>query len=328
MRKIKNLWFISIVCMFCFQLAQAQENNDRLYSFLQIPVSPRSSIQLSHAVSLANPDLFATISNPAYYDSTFHNAIQLAYYSHFADANYSALGYSYQIKPQLYLTGIIRYMNYGSFDRLDEFGNNEGSFNSYDVAFTSSLSKEWITNFYSAASFTIIRSAIDTYSSHGLTFSLGSYYKIPAYLLSIGFVVRDFGFQLDSFNQQKESVPFDISLGLTKRLKYVPFRFTITAHSLQKWPLQTIYEDSKPAFLTDLSRHLALGGEFLFSEHFNLRFGLNKQRIDDIRTDSRIDLSGTGFGAGIKIKRFSIDLSRTSFSSVGAHYQISIFTQI
>jgi hypothetical protein len=305
----------------------AQTGGTKVFSFLELPVSARSSTNGTHAVSLANPDLFALIGNPAYADFSFHNHVQVSYMSHFDDANYTALAYSHSYDSTIQLSGTLRYLSYGDFDRFDEFGNQSGSFSSYDLGLSFSASKAILTNLNIAAGITFIQSAIENYTSHGLTFTAGAYYKIPSQLISIGLAVRDIGFQLDNYNSRREQIPYDVSLGLTKRLKYVPFRFTITSHSLQVWPLRTIYDNKNPNFWTDFSRHFAYGGEFLFSESFTIRFGLNKYRSDAITTENRIDLSGTAFGAGFKVSKFFIDITRTSFSSIGAHYQLSILTQ-
>ena len=325
MTKINILTLLFVNLLLVNQVT-AQTGGTKVFSFLELPVSPRSATNGLHAVSLANPDLFSLIGNPAYADYSFHNQVQLSYMSHFADANYSALAYSFAYDSTLQLSSSLRYLTYGDFSKYGEFGNETGSFSSYDMGFSFSASKAVLTNLNFAAGFTLIRSAIENYSSHGITFTAGAYYKIPSQSITVGLAIRDVGFQLNNFNSQSEDIPFDISLGITKRLKYVPFRFTITSHSLQDWPLKTIYENETPSFWTDLSRHFAFGGEFLFSESFNIRFGINKYRSDAITTENRIDLSGTSFGAGFKISRFNIDISRTSFSSIGTQYQLSILT--
>ncbi|NCQ10646.1 MAG: type IX secretion system protein PorQ [Bacteroidetes bacterium] len=321
-----NILTLLFVNLLLVNLVNAQSGGTKVFSFLELPVSPRSATNGLHAVSLANPDLFSLIGNPAYANKSFHNQVQFSYMSHFADANYSALAYSYAYDSTLQLSSSLRYLTYGDFSKYDEFGNETGSFSSYDMGLSFSASKVILTNLNIAASFTLIRSAIENYTSNGLSITAGAYYLIPSQLITIGLALRDLGFQFNNFNLYKENIPFDISLGITKRLKYVPFRFTITSHSLQDWPLKTIYDSKKTSFWTDLSRHFAFGGEFLFSENFTIRFGMNKYRSDAIKTENRIDLSGTAFGAGFKISRFNIDISRTSFSSIGAQYQLSILT--
>ena len=321
---ILTLLFINLLLV---KSVSGQNTSNQVFTFLELPVSAKASAFNTHVVSQANPDLLSSIANPAYLDSSFSKNIQVAYYSHFADSYISSIAYSYHIASIGQLTTSIRYFNYGNFNRYDENGFEIGSFSSYDVALTTSVSKTISKNLNIGGSITLVRSAIEQFSSNGITFSFGSYYQIPEHLLSIGFSVRDIGVQLSSYNNINEPIPMDISLGLSKKLQYVPFRFTVTLHSLQNWDLQTIYDNTKPDFSTNLLRHIALGGEFLFTDSFHLRFGYNKFRADAIATDQRLDFSGTSFGAGIKISTYLIDVTRSSYSSIGSHYQLSISTR-
>lgn len=322
-----NILILLIINLFISTEGFAQSNSNRVYAFLELPISPRSAALSVHLVSQTNPDIFSSLANPAYLDSSFHNSAQVAYYAHFSDVSISSIGYSYNLKNIGEITTLIRYMSYGDFKKIDENGFETGIFNSYDLAFTTSLARNLASNLQIGASFTLIRSVIDHYNSHGILFSVGTYYAIPSELITMGFAIRDFGSQIDSYNSQSEKAPFDISFGITKKFKYVPFRFTLTAHSLQDWPLKTIYDSKTPTFTTSLYRHLAFGGEFLFTDSFHLRFGLNKYKADAISTSQRLDFSGTSFGTGFKISRFLIDFSRTSYSSIGSHFQLSISTK-
>ncbi|TNE72685.1 type IX secretion system protein PorQ [bacterium] len=325
MPKITKLLVLSISLLFPLQLF-AQENNS-VFQFLQLQTSPRLSAIGGKSVSFQQGDLFSTLSNPAYYDSSFHNQAQFVYFNHLADAGMSSLAYGYAIENIGLLTTHLRYMNYGEFSGYDELGNVVSEFNVYDLALSVSLSREIIKNLFAGSSVNFIRSSIQHFQSHGATLTMGLYYFIPTEDLSLGFTIQDIGTQFDSYNGTRENIKYQINLGLTKRLKYVPFRFTITAHNLQKWPLETIYDTKRPDIGTDLLRHLSFGGEFLFSQSFIFRFGLNKFAADEISTNSRLDFSGSSFGLGLRISRFMIDFSRVSYSSLGNQLLLSISTR-
>ncbi len=326
MLKINNLALFSVILLLT-QSAYAFQQSDATFSFLSLPSSPRIAALGGQSVSFQQGDLLSTLHNPAYVDSTFHQSVQFVYFNHFSDAAMSTVAYSYQIQSLGLLTTHLRYLDYGSMQGYDESGFETSSFSVYDVALSATLARQIASNFSVGLGSTLIRSSIQEFQSHAITFSGGLYYYIPRESLSVGLLIQNVGVQIDAFNGTREDIPFSIALGLTKRLKYVPFRFTLTAHHLNQWPLKSIYDQKEPDFSTSLLRHFSFGGEFLFSKSFVFRFGLNKYQADALSTASRLDFSGTSFGLGLHISRFQIDFSRTSFSSVGNYLLLSIATR-
>jgi hypothetical protein len=326
MLKINNLALLSVILLLT-QSAFAFQQSDATFNFLSLPTSPRIAALGGQSVSFQQGDLLSTLHNPAYTDSTFNNTVQFVYFNHFSDVGMSTFAYAHQIKSVGLLTTHLRYLNYGNMQGYDESGFETSSFNVYDVALSATLARQIAPHFSVGLGTTLIRSSIQEFQSHAITFSGGLYYLIPNESLSLGLLIQNIGFQLDSFNGTREQVPYSIALGLTKRLKYVPFRFTVTAHHLNQWPLKSIYDQKDPDFTTSFLRHLSFGGEFLFSKSFIFRFGLNKYQADALSTASRLDFSGSSFGLGINISRFQIDFSRTSFSSVGNHLLLSLATR-
>ncbi|HSI90363.1 MAG TPA: hypothetical protein VK927_04560, partial [Adhaeribacter sp.] len=68
-------------------------------------------------------------------------------------------------------------------------------------------------------------------------------------------------------------------------------------------------------------RHFVVGGEFMFSPNFNVRFGYNHLRRRELRTENKAGGAGLSVGAMIRIKGFELDYSRAYYHvSGGANY--------
>ena len=67
---------------------------------------------------------------------------------------------------------------------------------------------------------------------------LGATYITPDGLLTVGAVFRNMGTQIKAYSgNNREPFPFEILLGVTKKLQYAPFRISITAQNLQRYQM-------------------------------------------------------------------------------------------
>ena len=91
-----------------------------------------------------------------------------------------------------------------------------------------------------------IYSAFDSYSASGVAIDAGGVYMHPNKLFTLAAMLRNIGYQIDSFNEEREDLPFQAQLGMTYKFKYAPFRLGLILENLQRWDLT--YEDpNEPA---------------------------------------------------------------------------------
>ena len=134
--------------------------------------------------------------------------------------------------------------------------------------------------------------------------------------------VNNLGVVLNSLGSVSDELPLDFRLSLTKKLQHLPLLLSLTGYNLHDYT--TITEDATP--LEQVMEHIALGGEFQFSEGFNLRFGYNHRRHESLKTKSRLDFAGFGFGVGLKISSIRFDYAYNSWSEVGGMSQFTVRT--
>ena len=263
-----------------FQLS-AQIGGIGTFDFLNLIQSARSVSLGGHPIALSDDDVSQVFVNPALLNDEMSHHLGLNQNFHFADISFGSMGYSVPIKGVQMFLG-ANYVNYGSFIRADEFGNQLGEFDGSETAIHLGISKQLDERLRLGMIAKYAFSNLDNYSASGIGADLGLYYSNSTSTSSLAIVLRNLGGQLSSFADVREGYPTELQIGFLKRLEHLPFRYMITAHSLQNWDLrsssdinnQVIFigtdNPQRPGaiskFVDNLFRHLSFGGEILIGK--------------------------------------------------------------
>lgn len=324
---MKKTVFTLISLFILTSIMFAQHGPQSTYRFLNIPVSAKAASLGGSPVSLLYSDPSQMHVNPAFLSPSSSSELAVSYVSFLSEVDMAFASTAYQLE-EIGTLGIgLRYFNYGQFDRIDAAGNNDGQFNASDMALKMALSRKYLDFLRYGLGVDIIYSSYETFKSTGVAFSGGLLLDFAEQDMSIGFSFVNAGKQLSTYNGVEESLPFDLRLGVSRKLLYLPLRVTATAHSLHRWEMTTPNDIEPPNIFTNFFRHLAIGGEFLFSDNFHFRLGYNQYLHDELKTDQRIDFAGFGLGVAIKVKSISIDFSRNSYSEMGQMFQFGLSTK-
>ncbi|MCK9480882.1 MAG: type IX secretion system protein PorQ [Bacteroidia bacterium] len=309
----------------------AQLAGNAVFPFLKLDPSAKSASMGGTIISVPNSDLSTTLTNPATLNSSHDNNLALNYNNYFKDINYGHVSYAKRLNNQdntWTFASQILYLNYGKFDGYDKTGESTGTFRANDMMFGVSAAKPLNEKFSVGGSFKFIYSTLETYTGTGVALDIGSYYHDTAIGLSMGLVARNFGYQLLSYRgTEREMLPFDIALGTTLKPRHAPFRVTILLHNLQKPDLTYDYTDpfnrridennqiinTKYSLGEKIIRHINIGGEILLSENFNIRFGYNHQRRQELGTVVKKGVAGFSWGLALKIKKIRIEYGSAGF---------------
>jgi hypothetical protein len=240
----------------------------------------------------------------------------------------------------------IQFIQYGTFQEADEYGNLLGTFKANEIAITVGAAKQLGDRISTGVNLRFVQSRLESYNSSGIMLDLGGAYFVPEEGFVLALAVRNVGVQLSTFAEQTEDLPINVQLGFSKRLAHLPFRFSMTAHSLNKWnllydspltgPETTVIGEEpkeKSQFSQELDnavRHLIFGGEFLLGkqENLHLRLGYNHQRRKELSVSSLRSFAGFSLGLGIRIKQFSIDYGFATYHIAGSTNHIGITTNL
>lgn len=321
----------------------------RVFEFLNLSPSARITALGGQLLAVRDSDLASAYWNPALLNQEMDKQLSFNYNFYAADIGSGYAAYAQHIdKLDMTFHGGIQFIDYGSFDQIDEFEQNLGSFKAAEYAINVGASRQLYENLAVGANLKFITSQLESYNSSGLAFDLGAYYRDTSSNFSAALVVRNAGLTLSSFREDnREYLPFEINFGIAQKLKYLPFRLTINYRNLDQWNilfddpnivdegplLGDVESTERGRFAVNLDnffRHLSFGGEFLFGkkENFRVRVGYNHQRRAELRVAEFRSLAGFSFGVGMKVSKFRIEYGRAIYHLAGGVHHLSISTSI
>jgi len=321
---------------------QAQIGGNSTYKFLNLPNSPRVAALGGNFVAISDNDLAVGLNNPSMISKEMHNGLSLNFVDYFADINYGFASYSRTYEKYGSFAATMQYLNYGRFTYTDETGvldENAGEFTGNEMAFVLGWGRRLDSLFSIGANLKAISSNLESYNSFGMAVDVaGSYHARSGFTASL--VARNIGRQLSTYTPgNHEPLPFEIQFGISKKLKHLPFRYSILLTNLQKWDLT--YTDpaeettdpftgeektkSKAGEFADKAfRHVVIGGEFVPSRNFSFRLGYNYQRRQEMKVESKKGTVGFSWGFGFRVSKFNFSYARSAYHLSGSPNMLSI----
>ena len=336
--------FLFIIISFSNNLSYSQIGGDNTYEFLNMPNSARIAALGGNFLAIKDNDITLALANPSIITSDMHNQLALSFVDYFSDINYGFVSYSRTFPEIGSFVGTMQFIDYGKFTLADETGQKYGNFKASEYALNVGWGRELDSAFSIGANFKMIYSALESYTSFGIAVDVAGSYHIAKKQFTVSFIARNIGLQLKSYRTgNSEPLPFELQLGLSKRLKHLPFRYSILLTHLEKWDL-TYENTNNPSGGTDpitgepnkkggfekfgdkLMRHIVIGGEFLITKNFSVRIGYNYQRRQELKVDSKLSTVGFSWGLGLRISKFHFSYSRSAYHLVGSPNYITITT--
>jgi len=315
--------------------AYSQIGGENTYDFLNLTNSARMAALGGNQVALNDSlDLNVSYNNPSLLDPDMRNILTVNYVSYFAGINYGYAAYSFSTPlPGNFAVG-MHYINYGSF--IEALANGEKTGATFSAA-EYALNLIW-SNSYGRFTYGVnlkpIFSSLENYQSIGIAADLGVSLFSKNKLSVTSLVARNIGTQITTYydGAAKESIPFDLQLGISKKLQHAPIRMAATLQHLQKWDLAKPVADNTSTtvvlkednFSQKFMRHLVLGVELLPSPNFTIRAGYNYQVRQEMRLAEKMSTVGFSWGFGFRISRFAINYGSARYHLAGASNLISV----
>ena len=346
--KMKNnqLLLIAITLLFAYS-AEAQIGGKHFYEFLNIPNSSRITALGGYANAIKDDDVSLALTNPAALNESMAGAISFSHNFYLSDIQNGYVGYGHQLNNTTYtLHAGIQYITYGAFDETNDIGDVVGEFKAGEQAFVIGGGKQLNENYSVGVNLKYISSRFESYTSSAIAGDVAAMYYNPESRMAITINLTNVGWILSDYSDNSDgSMPTQMQIGFSKKLRHLPFRYSIIAHHLEEWNIayddpnvqdQTILfgeeesSDSGPGFFDQLSRHLVFNGEFLFGkeENFRLRMGYNNLRRADLNLVNQFTLAGFSFGVGFKVNRFRLDYGFGGYHYASGAHHLSISTNV
>ena len=320
MKKIIQLIFLVSLSSF------SQVGGESIYNFLNLTGSAKQAALGGKTLTLLD-DVNQPLWNPSVINQNLDNQLSLNYMNYLADLNLTSASFAHMLNRNFgTIHAGITYLDYGKFIGADEEGNETGSFKAYDLVFSIGYSYNiFKTDFFVGANLKLINSVIENYSSFGLASDLAILYynEYEPYLFTL--VVRNIGYQVTTFDETRESLPLEITLGASYELENVPITWHMTLSNLQEWdvsesnPSNAITDidgnvtNEKISFFDNAIRHINIGAEIFPKGAFNIRLGYNFRRAKELQLIDKRTFSGFTAGFGLKIKKFKFNYAFSKY---------------
>lgn len=344
-RNMKKIWIHSSFLLFLLHsgIAGAQVTGGRhAMSFLRMANAPHVSALGGIQIASPQPDISFAIQNPALMRPSLHNELGLSYNSFYAGIQLMNLNYGYSvenIKTDFFLG--VQYLNYGDFLETDAVGNSYGNFKARDYAITIGASREYKERWRYGMALKWAHSSLYDKTASALLTDVGVSYVDTANHIVIGLVAKNIGFMTKKYNPSNsaEPLPFDLQLGISKRLKHVPLRLMATVHHLYEWDIRYANPadreengffgtadstDSKSYFADKLFRHFIFAAEFTFAKRLSVIVGYNHLRRGEMKLKDKPAMAGFSLGASLYLNKFQVHFARSYYHVSGPYNEIGL----
>lgn len=315
------------------------------YAFEYLRVSNSPEVSSLGGISVGNPaeDISLAMQNPALMRPGLHNELQLNYNDYYSGIKVANLAYGYHMaKINTSCFFGLQHFNYGIIDNRDAVGNLNGTFHPVDYAITLGASRRYMEHWRYGAAIKYAHSSLYEASGAAAMVDVGVNYYDTASLFDIGIVAKNMGVMVKKFNTEKpsEPIPFDLQLGISKKLKHLPLRMFATLHHLYQWDVRyanpedlkgtnalgknDTVSDNGSHFGDKLFRHVIIGAELTFGKHVVVNISYNDLQRRELVVTAKPGLAGFALGLGLNLKKFQVHYARTYYHITGPYNELGL----
>ncbi|MFT3935546.1 MAG: type IX secretion system protein PorQ [Chitinophagaceae bacterium] len=307
------------------------------YNFLLLPNTAQLSALGGINVSNISTDAGMAFNNPSLLREDMRNQLHLSFNNMYASVkNYhSAYAFRYDKWKTNFLAG-VHFIDYGNITQTDASGNIYGNFRPTDYAAQISASREYEEKWYYGLAVKFISSNYGIYKSNAIAIDVGVSWYDSSRLLQVSLLAKNMGTQLKKYrNSTADDLPFDIQLGITKRLANAPVQFSLTAHHLHQFNIQ--YNDTAFNNSNDLSsysgsfsldkvfRHLVGAAQVFVSNRLEITLAYNYLLHKELSiANTSNGFTGLSFGAGILFTKMQLRYARNHYQNNTGYNQLAL----
>lgn len=298
----------------------SQVGGESIFNFLNLNGTARQASLGGNVLTLMD-DINQPIWNPSVINSNLNKQLSVSYMNYLADVNMGTASYAHKLNDKIGIFHTsISYLNYGSFVGADENGVETGDFRAYDLSLTLGYSiKIPNSNLYIGSNLKVINSVIENYSSFGLGGDVGFLYQNKHDPFVFTLVVRNIGYQITVYDEEREQLPTQVEMGASYKLQNVPITWHLTINDIQRWklgysnPSNSITDidgnitEENIGFIDNAMRHFSIGAELFSESAFNIRLGYNFRRSKELMLIDKRTFGGLTAGFGIKMNKFKFE---------------------
>ena len=313
-----------------------------VFNFLNLPNTPQLTALGGVNVSQPSNDVGLAFNNPALLRPAMHTQMNAVFNNFYAGikAYHLSLGYHHPGLNTSFSWG-LNYLNYGNIPQTDPSGNILGRFRPADWVMQVSASRHYLEKWNYGATLKFINSSYGQYHSNGIAMDVGLSYTDSGKQFSVSVLAKNMGFQLKKYDgTDPDDLPFDLQLGLTKRLENAPFSFSFTAHHLHLFNIRyqdTVFNNtigfengsSGAAFPDKLFRHFVFATTIHAGDKIEGIIAYNHLRRKELNIGAAGNgLNGFSLGLGVLLEKLQLRYARAYFQNNTAYNQVGLNMQL
>ena len=293
----KNV-ILAFFVLFSYEI-RAQES-ETVYNFLRLPVSAHAAALGGENITIDDDDPTMVFHNPALVSNVTDRSLNLNYMTYMEGVKVASASFVKALRQRATWAVEAQYVDYGSMKQTTAENEVIGKVSAKDIAVGGTFTYALSNKIAGGVTAKFVSSSLAGFNSIGMAVDLGLNCLNPELGLSVSAVARNLGGQLKAYEDDFEKLPFDLQLGVSKRLGESPLRFSVTMTRLHDW-------DDK------FVNHLVFGAEAFLADNIWIGGGLNPRRSDEMKiSDGETESShgaGLSFGGGLQLERFKLQLA-------------------
>lgn len=333
------------LALFPLTVAFGQTGGTNSFPFLELTYNARSAGLGGNFISVYDNDVTLGIANPSLLNSKMNKDISFSTALNPGGINHGMLGYGYDIqKIEATMSGYIKYISYGSFERTNVNGVPEGTFTPFEMIAGAGIGKEINKRMRLGANVNILYSQLEKYSALGASVDFAATYLLEEKDFLVTIMARNIGYEFKGYTKGVHSpLPVQVQLAASYKVKHAPFRLSILAHHLQKWDITYNDPNLKPTvdaftgdtipvkragFFEKFGRHFSYQLEVLVGKNFDFRVGFDYHRRKEMALEARPGIAGFSFGLGMHFTKFRLDYGFIAYSAAGYGNMLTLSTNL
>jgi hypothetical protein len=318
---MRKTLLLSIAVVLLFTARSQTLGGSTVFNFLRLPNTPQLTALGGINISQQSNDIGLVFHNPALLREGMHQHLHAAFNSFYGGISAYNLVYGlHHAKLNTNFAIGVHYLNYGSVPQTDAGGLVLGNFRPRDYVVQWMASRRYLEKWHYGATLKIISSNYGQFRSNGIAVDVGVNYVDSANQLQVGLAAKNMGVQLKHYGGSlPEDLPFDLQLGISKRLAKAPVQFSLTAHHLHQFDIR--YNDT----LFNASRHIIFATQFYIGNKIELTAAYNHLRRQELNIANTVNgLNGFSLGLGVLLPKLKIRFARGYYQNNTANNQLGI----
>lgn len=326
------LRFPFIIFLFYAASATAQTTaGTRIFDFLQYSGHAQATALGGTNISHIQEDIGMIWQNPALLRPAQSGAADMGFSAFYGGIKQYALTTGFHI-PRAALTAAIgiNYFDYGTIDQTDIAGNIFGSFHPADYIIQATVSRQYESRWHYGINLKYIGSEYGPFRSNGLAIDAGITYTDSANLWQAGITLKHMGWQINPYaGADRDGLPFDLQLGISKKLANAPLQFSLTAHRLPEFPIKNASPASGESRRTTLAEsmllHIIMATQVTLANRVELTLAYHPLRRKElVIARSAGGFTGLSIGAGVMFNRLRIRYAAGFYQANSPWHQVGL----